>query len=234
MRIKKMFVFLCVVLAATMAYAANYKISEYTNIDKATLNADDELLLDPGATAYNALTLSVLVDWLDENGTQATLVAGADYQVPLAAGTDYLAPTGDGSGLSGVVTAESDPIVGAVTGIVKADGGGNISAASAGTDYQAPLTAGTDYLAPNGDGANLTNVIHDLALSDNELLDLSAITMSGTNDEGLALPYWANITPTTDKRYFTWDDTADVIKVYKAGTGWITINPSAGAPTDVA
>jgi len=46
------------------------------------------------------------------------------------------------------VQTETDPVVGAVTGIVKADGAGNISAASAGTDYQAPLVADTDYLTP--------------------------------------------------------------------------------------
>ena len=43
---------------------------------------------------------------------------------------------------------ETDPVVGAVNGIVKADGAGNISAA----------TAGTDYLTPSGDGSSLTNV----------------------------------------------------------------------------
>ena len=37
--------------------------------------------------------------------------------------------------LSSVLSSETDPIVGAVTGIVKADGSGNISAAVAGTDY---------------------------------------------------------------------------------------------------
>ena len=46
------------------------------------------------------------------------------------------------------LTTESDPIVGAVSGIVKADGGGNISAA----------TAGTDYLTPSGDGSSLTGL----------------------------------------------------------------------------
>ena len=34
-----------------------------------------------------------------------------------------------------VVVTETDPIVGAVNGLVKADGAGNISAAVAGTDY---------------------------------------------------------------------------------------------------
>lgn len=65
---------------------------------------------------------------------------------------------GDGSNLTGVVTTETDPVVGAVNGIIKADGGGNISAAVSGTDYQAPLTAGTDYLAPSGNGSQLTSL----------------------------------------------------------------------------
>ena len=43
---------------------------------------------------------------------------------------------------------ETDPVVGAVNGIVKADGAGNISAA----------TAGTDYLTPTGDGSQLTGI----------------------------------------------------------------------------
>ena len=47
---------------------------------------------------------------------------------------------------SSYVTTESDPVVGAINGIVKSDGSGNISAA----------TAGTDYLTPSGDGTDLT------------------------------------------------------------------------------
>ena len=43
---------------------------------------------------------------------------------------------------------ETDPVVGAISGIVKADGVGNISAA----------TAGTDYLTPSGDGSSLTGL----------------------------------------------------------------------------
>lgn len=36
------------------------------------------------------------------------------------------------------------------SGLLKGDGAGNISAAVAGTDYQAPLTAGVDYLPMSG------------------------------------------------------------------------------------
>jgi hypothetical protein len=42
--------------------------------------------------------------------------------------------------LSSYLTTETDPVVGAITGIVKADGAGNISAAVAGTDYLASYT----------------------------------------------------------------------------------------------
>ena len=41
--------------------------------------------------------------------------------------------------------SETDPIVGAVNGIVKSNGSGTISAAT-----------GTDYLTPSGDGTDLT------------------------------------------------------------------------------
>lgn len=41
-----------------------------------------------------------------------------------------------------------------VNGIVKGDGAGNLSAASSGTDYQAPLTAGTDYIVPPAGASN--------------------------------------------------------------------------------
>ena len=47
---------------------------------------------------------------------------------------------------------ETDPVVGAINGIVKADGGGNISAAS----------AGTDYLSPTGDGSSLTGIVTNI------------------------------------------------------------------------
>ena len=43
---------------------------------------------------------------------------------------------------------ETDPVVGAINGIVKANGSGTISAA----------TAGTDYLEPTGDGSGLTSL----------------------------------------------------------------------------
>ena len=47
-----------------------------------------------------------------------------------------------GYGITDALTSftETDPVVGAITGIIKADGAGNISAAVAGTDYLATET----------------------------------------------------------------------------------------------
>ena len=62
------------------------------------------------------------------------LVDGVNGLIPSSVLSGAL-PAIDGSALTGVTATETDPIVGAITGIVKADGSGNISAAVAGTDY---------------------------------------------------------------------------------------------------
>ena len=81
------------------------------------------------------------------------------------AGTVFLEPDGDGSGLSGVVTAETDPIVGAITGIVKADGGGNISAATAGTDYVEtetdPIVGAINGIVKADGAGNISSAVED-------------------------------------------------------------------------
>ena len=51
------------------------------------------------------------------------------------------------------IAAETDPIVGAINGLVKADGAGTIAAA----------VPDTDYLTPTGNGAGLTGVLTTLA-----------------------------------------------------------------------
>lgn len=63
-----------------------------------------------------------------------------------------LTRTINGKGLSADITLDSsdigaqDEII--ASGILKGDGAGGVTAATAGTDYQAPLTAGTDYATP--------------------------------------------------------------------------------------
>jgi len=63
-----------------------------------------------------------------------------------------------------VPSNETDPIVGAINGIVKADGAGNISVAVAGTDYQSPIGCyKTVTISPTG--ADYTTI--QAALNDN-------------------------------------------------------------------
>ncbi len=80
-------------------------------------------------------------------GAQATITFGAGSEAALGNAPDAAGGYASYSGLATSVPAnESDPIVGAITGLVKADGGGNISAAAAGTDYQAAITFGANVL----------------------------------------------------------------------------------------
>ena len=65
-------------------------------------------------------------------------------------GVVFLSPSGNGINLTGVVHVETDPIVGAINGIVKANGTGVISAAA----------SGIDFVHPSGDGSHLGGVIH--------------------------------------------------------------------------
>lgn len=63
------------------------------------------------------------------------------------------------------------------SGILKGDGAGGVSAATPGTDYQAPLTAGTDYATPAQ--------LEDKAAK----ADLTSIQATGTtNTTGAAIP----------------------------------------------
>ena len=97
------------------------------------------------------------------------LVDGINSRIPSSVLHGAL-PAIDGSALTGVTTTETDPIVGAITGIVKADGSGNISAAVAGTDYLttvafADLTATPTTIAGYGitDAYTKTEVDNSIA-----------------------------------------------------------------------
>ena len=73
---------------------------------------------------------------------------------------------------------ETDPIVGAVTGLVKADGSGNISAAVAGTDY---LVTEVDTLdSVTGRGATTTNDISVNTLASTIATGTAPFTVAST------------------------------------------------------
>jgi hypothetical protein len=64
---------------------------------------------------------------------------------------------------SGTVISSNKGGAGSVSGLLKANGSGVVSAAVAGTDYQAPLTAGTSFIAPNAaiTAATKTKITYD-------------------------------------------------------------------------
>jgi hypothetical protein len=148
---------------------------------------------------------------------------------------------------SGLEVTAGNFLVSAGNATVQGGGSFDVVGAAALTVGSADVTAvtittdntgdGTDLVLPaqsvNGsemlnDTVTATQLSATLTFADGDILDLSAVTMSGTNDEGLVLPTWANTTPTTDQPYLTYDPAANALKVYEGG--WISIE-ATGAPT---
>jgi hypothetical protein len=71
-------------------------------------------------------------------------------------------------------------------------------------------------------GANIT-------FADGQLMDGSGITHTGATDEGWVLPTWADVVPTTDQPYISWDATGNALKIYDGG--WLSF-ATAAAPLD--
>ena len=90
---------------------------------------------------------------------------------------------------SGTVISSNKGGAGSVSGLLKANGSGVVSAAVAGTDYQAPLTAGTSFIAPNAaiTAATKTKITYDAF----------GLVTAGADATT------ADIASSTDKRYVT-------------------------------
>ena len=119
--------------------------------------ADSTLLVDSANGTLNATTLTgalpaingsaltnVTTTFANITSTPTTLAGygitdAASLAAPAFTGAvDFTGTTSvdfTGATVNGLTLTETDPIVGAITGLVKADGAGNISAAVAGTDY---------------------------------------------------------------------------------------------------
>lgn len=117
------------------------------------------------AGSYGDTQVSAHLNTLSASTNQFLQWTGTDFQ--------WAAVSGGGGG------SETDPVVGAITGIVKADGGGNISAAIAGTDY-------SEF---DGDYASLQNIpitLTNAGISNASLLELGdVIGGGGSNNQVL-------------------------------------------------
>jgi len=138
----------------------------------------------------------------DDNDTRMQRLIG------LVIGVDVLATNGDGSGLSGVVTAESDPAAGAVTGIVSSNGAGVFSAATY-ADVVGLWSTCSGYLkddgtcdtpAGGGDNETLVNRLVDADHADNNATDSE--TRSDASVTPASLAYWSQNALTT--RLLAW------------------------------
>jgi hypothetical protein len=107
--------------------------------------------------------------------------ARADARITNAGSANWNTAFGWGDhSVAGYLTSftETDPIVGAVTGLVKADGSGNISAAVAGTDY---LVTEADTLdSVTGRGATTTNDISVNTLASTIVTGTAPFTVAST------------------------------------------------------
>jgi hypothetical protein len=126
---------------------------------------------------------------------------------------------------------ETDPVVGAVTGIVKADGAGNISAAVAGTDYLATetFTEVSQDTTPQLGGNLDVNGQSIVSASDGNI----AITPNGTGSIVLDGVNWpqadgtANyVLKTNGSGQLSWTNTVDGTNKF----GYLTI-PAVGTKT---
>jgi hypothetical protein len=116
-----------------------------------------------------------IVNAINEFSIDGTMAGNSDSAVP----TEKAIVTYVTAAVGGV--SETDPIVGAITGIVKADGAGNISAAVEGTDYMGPTIPNsndpdvdaTGEIAQDNDAGNVTG-------------DVSMRAYDGTNQFKLA------------------------------------------------
>lgn len=107
---------------ATLTSTAGTLVGDLTG---SVFAGDSTLLVDATSGSIPSVNLTGSLPAID--GSALTNLSAGNLTGAL--------PAIDGSALTNISYTETDPIVGAVTGIVKADGAGNISAAVAGTDY---------------------------------------------------------------------------------------------------
>lgn len=123
------------------------------------------------------------------NGSNTVTIGGPSISATYFTGDINLTGNVNGGTWSGTVISNNKGGAGSVSGLLKANGSGVVSAAVAGTDYQAPLTAGTSFIAPNAaiTAATKTKITYDAF----------GLVTAGADATT------ADIASSTDKRYVT-------------------------------
>ncbi len=206
---------------ATIATGGQLANSVYGPTDFQAANAN---LTTYAGIAPSANAQTLLGHTFEQMRSDLSLVAGTDIQA-------YNSILAD---IAGFTVAQGSIIVGDATP--------KLALLAKGTQGY-PLVAGVstvayEQLTATGIANNTitaTQLAATLTFADGDFIDLSGITMSAATDEGLALPVWANITPTsTSKHFIAFDASANTLKVNTSG-GWITIGAGTGgtgAPVD--
>lgn len=101
--------------------------------------------------------------------------------------------------------------------------GGSTPAAGAFTSITASTTLGVTGVSTLTGGVNT-------ALAEGQLID-AGITMSAGVDEGIVVPTYADVAPSTEKNYLAYDAANNKLMVREAG-GWIDTSAAAGASAD--
>jgi hypothetical protein len=152
----------------TTSYAAGGTISG-TSIILAAADATNPGLISTGAqTIAGAKTFSSDVTATNFLGNATTATTAGNITATSNTSLTSLANlatvgTITAGTWSGSVIGSNVGGAGTVSGLLKANGSGVVSAAVAGTDYQAPLTAGTSYISPNAaiTAATKTKITYD-------------------------------------------------------------------------
>ena len=97
------------------------------------------------------------------NGSNTVTIGNSSTTANYFKGSINLTGNVNGGTWSGTTIGSNYGGAGTVNGLLKANGSGVVSAAVAGTDYQAPLTAGTSYISPNAaiTAATKTKITYD-------------------------------------------------------------------------
>ena len=178
---KKYIILIALVFLSASVFSAERVMKYPTGIGINVLGSDADLddVADNGATTDKSLTTGGLTvttgnniivgttQWNSADELDGTKIKDADYgDVTIDAAGDWDVENAQ------TVTTEVDSVVAAINGIVKSDGT-TISAASAGTDYQAAIT-GTDTHVMFFDGDNTP--AGDAGMTYNKTTDTLTVT----------------------------------------------------------